>query len=184
MAPAPPAMPSHQTSTAPPAPSAPQGQPGNPPLRLNIRKQQAQALYAKYKAMKAQGVPNTDPQMMHAKSILSRLKRYQEWRRKQHTKAPSEPNASGEPGATLEQTPHIAPQTHEEPAGTGGGGGATSPTAPGTGPTAPHPFLKRHKRRQQPTADSRPTISRTRGNPSFSRTTPRNRKKWRLWLGS
>ncbi|KAI7475453.1 hypothetical protein KC351_g10068 [Hortaea werneckii] len=138
MAPAPPAMPSHQTSTAPPAPSAPQGQPGNPPLHLNITKQQAQALYAKYKAMKAQGVPNTDPQMMHAKSILSHLKRYQEWRRKQHTKASSESNASGETGANPEKTPHIAPQTREEPAGTGGRG-ASSPTAPGTGPTALHP---------------------------------------------
>ncbi|KAI6860931.1 hypothetical protein KC338_g6793, partial [Hortaea werneckii] len=138
MAPAPPAMPSHQTSTAPPAPSAPQGQPGNPPLRLNITKQQAQALYANYKAMKARGVPNTNPQMMHAKSILSHLKRYQEWRRKQNTKA-QEPTASGEPRANLDRTPHIAPQTRAEPAGTGGGGGATSPTEPRTGPPALHP---------------------------------------------
>ena len=86
--------------------------------------------------MKEQGVPNTDPQMMHAKSILSHLKRYQEWRRKQHTKA-QEPNASGEPGANLDRTPHIAPQTRAEPVGTGGG--ALSPTAPGTGPTALRP---------------------------------------------
>lgn len=139
MAPAPPAMPSHQTSTAPSPPSASQGQPGNPPLRLNITKQQAQALYADYKAMKAQGVPNTNPQMMHAKSILSHLKRYQEWRRKQHTKA-QEPTASGESGANLDRNPHIAPQTRAEPTGTGGGGGgATSPTEPRTGPPALHP---------------------------------------------
>ncbi|KAI7261890.1 hypothetical protein KC345_g9626 [Hortaea werneckii] len=135
MAPAPPAMPPHQTSTAPPASSAPQGQRGNPPLRLNITKQQAQALYAKYKAMKAHGVPNTDPQMIHAKSILSHLKRYQEWRRKQHTNA-QEPSVSGEPGANLDQTPHIAPQSREEPAGTGGA--SSSHTGPGTGPPALH----------------------------------------------
>ncbi|KAI7192852.1 hypothetical protein KC343_g9066 [Hortaea werneckii] len=139
MAPAPPAMPSHQTSSAPSAPSAPQGQPGNPPLRLNITKQQAQALYAKYKTMKEQGLPNTDPQMMHAKSVLSHLKRYQEWRRKQHTKAPPESNASGEPGAKPNPASHTAPQTREEPARTAGGGASSSPTEPGTGPTALHP---------------------------------------------
>ncbi|KAI7474820.1 hypothetical protein KC357_g5068 [Hortaea werneckii] len=136
MATAPPAMPPHQTSTAPSAPSAPQGQPGNPSLRLNITKQQAQALYAKYKAMKEQGVPNTDPQMMHAKSVLSQVKRFQDWKRRQHTKA-SEPNASLEPGKNPEQAPHIPTHTREMPAGPGRG--ALSPTEPGTDPTAIHP---------------------------------------------
>ncbi|KAI7505120.1 hypothetical protein KC367_g799 [Hortaea werneckii] len=136
MATGPPAVPPHQTSTAPSAPSAPQGQPGIPPLRLNVTKQQAQALHAKYKAMKEQGVPNTDPQMMHAKSILSQLKRFQDWRRRQHTKA-SEPDASGEPGKNPEQAPHIPMHTREMPAGPGRG--ALSPTEPGTDPTAIHP---------------------------------------------
>lgn len=102
-----------------------------PPLRLNITKGQIRALHAKYKAMKEQGVPNTDPQMMHAKSILSQVKRFQEWRRKQHTRA-SEPDASSEPAETPDQPPSVCTQTHEAPAGTRG---PSSPAAPGEAQT-------------------------------------------------
>ncbi|KAI7208504.1 hypothetical protein KC333_g9119 [Hortaea werneckii] len=119
VSPAPPMMPSDQVSTPPSASTAPQGQPGVPSLRLNITKQQIRAVHAKYKAMKEQGVPGTDPQMMHAKSILSHVKRFREWKRKQHTKA-SEPNTTSEPSENPNQPPHVSTQTREEPADTGG----------------------------------------------------------------
>ncbi|KAI7240671.1 hypothetical protein KC330_g1127 [Hortaea werneckii] len=120
-------MPSDQLSTPPSASSAPHEQSGIPPLRLNITKQQIRAVHAKYKAMKEQGVPNTDPQMMHAKSILSHVKRFREWRRKQHTN-PSEPNASSEPAEHPNQPPQVSTQTREELTATGG---PSSPAEPG-----------------------------------------------------
>ncbi|KAI7527811.1 hypothetical protein KC331_g16103 [Hortaea werneckii] len=136
-------MSSHQTSTPPSASTAPQAQPGIPTLRLNITKPQIRAVHAKYKAMKEQGVPNTDPQMMHAKSILSHVKRFREWRRKQHTKA-SEPNTSSEPTEDPNQSPHVSTQTREEPADTRG---PSSPAELGETPNievtaaTPHPHL-------------------------------------------
>ncbi|KAI6824263.1 hypothetical protein KC340_g11381 [Hortaea werneckii] len=123
-------MSSHQTSTPPSASTAPQAQPGIPTLRLNITKPQIRAVHAKYKALKEQGVPNTDPQMMHAKSILSHVKRFREWRRKQHTKA-SEPNASSEPTEDPNQAPHVSTQIPEELTATGG---PSSPAEPGAAP--------------------------------------------------
>ncbi|GAB1741400.1 hypothetical protein NU219Hw_g6633t1 [Hortaea werneckii] len=128
-------MPSHQTSTPPSASSAPHGQLGIPHLRLNITKEQIRALHAKYKAMKEQGVPDTDPKMMQAKSILPQVKRFKEWRRKQHTKA-SEPNASSEPAADLNQAPHVSTQTREEPADTRG---PSSTAEPGEAPNGQIP---------------------------------------------
>ncbi|KAI6900969.1 hypothetical protein KC334_g8360 [Hortaea werneckii] len=123
-------MPSHQNSTPPSASTAPQGQPGIPPLRLNITKEQIRAVHAKYKAMKEQGVPNTDPQMMHAKSILSHVKRFQKLRRKQHTEA-SEPKATSEPVEDPNQPPPVSTQTHEELTGAAA---SSSPAEPGEAP--------------------------------------------------
>ncbi|KAI7165705.1 hypothetical protein KC316_g12504 [Hortaea werneckii] len=120
-------MPSDQLSTPPSASTAPQGQPGTPSLRLNITKEQIRAVHAKYKAMKEQGVPSTDPHMIQAKSILSHVKRFREWRRKQHTN-PSEPNASSEPAEHPNQPPHVSTQTREELTATGG---PSSPAEPG-----------------------------------------------------
>ncbi|KAI7536696.1 hypothetical protein KC331_g11330 [Hortaea werneckii] len=123
-------MPSDQLSTPPSASSAPHEQSGIPPLRPNIRKQQIRAVHAKYKAMKEQGVPNTDLQMMHAKSILSHVKQFQEWRRKQHTN-PSEPNASSKPAEHPNQAPHVSTQTREELMATRA---PSSPAEPGEAP--------------------------------------------------
>ncbi|KAI7163654.1 hypothetical protein KC349_g1204 [Hortaea werneckii] len=123
-------MPSDQLSTPLSASSAPHEQSGIPPLRLNITKEQIRAVHAKYKAMKEQGLPNTDPQMMHAKSILSHVKGFREWRRKQHTN-PSEPNASSEPAEHPNQPPHVSTPIREGLTDTGG---PSSPAEPGAAP--------------------------------------------------